>query len=117
MAKEIVIPLGGQERTIDVGKFWFSRFYGETTGDDPLNATDIILKPERQFDWVVAVVFAGLKTKYKIEKKPEDFTKDEVFEWVGDLEDDQVDFVVKEYIRLTMKKVEPGEAETQAENL
>lgn len=115
MNKQITLSLGGSERTIDVGKFWFTKFYGEVTGNDPLNSTDIVLKPEKQFDFVVAIVFAGLRTQYRVDKKPEDFTYEDVQNWIGLLEDSDVSEVISKY-SATVKTKEPGEAETQAVN-
>lgn len=112
--KQIKIDLGGESRVIDVGKFWFTKFYGEATGSDPINSTDIIINPEKQFDFVVNMVFAGLKAHYQVNKIAVDFSKEDVQDWVGCLEDDRVSELINEYVRLTTKPEKKGEAETQA---
>lgn len=86
MSKQIKLTLNGQERTFEFGKNWFLKYYGQASGEDPLNTTDILLKPETQFDFVVNALYAGLKTQYKVDKKEFDFTHEDVRDWVG-LED------------------------------
>lgn len=88
-------------RTIDVGKFWFTKFYGEATGNDPLNGTDITLYPEKQFDFVVNMVYAGLRTWYKSQKRVEDFKKDDVQEWIGEKETDEIAEIINSYATIT----------------
>jgi hypothetical protein len=112
--KQISIELGGENRVIDVGKFWFTKFYGEATGSDPINSTDIIINPEKQFDFVVNMVYAGLKADCTVHKREINFTKEDVQYWVGCLEDDRVSELINEYVRITSKPEKKGEAETQA---
>lgn len=107
--KIIKRSLGGVERTIDVGKFWFTKFYGQATGEDPLNSTQVTLSPERQFDWVVNMVYAGLRTSYKIAKVTEDFTKQDVENWIGEMENEDVAALIIEYATLTAQKPAQGE--------
>lgn len=47
MAKTLTVKLGGIDRTLDVGKFWFTKYFGEAAGSDPLNSTEITLMPEK----------------------------------------------------------------------
>jgi hypothetical protein len=107
MEKVITLTLDGREMKINLGRFYFQKFYGETTGEDPLNSSDIALKPEKQFDWVVATVYAGLLTDYKVHKKEIDFTKQDVQDWVGVLTENEVVRFIKDYQAVT--KVEQGE--------
>ena len=108
--KTISVSLGGQDRVLDVGKFWFTKFYGQALGEDPLNATEILLKPDGQFDFVVAIVYAGLRCHYKVNKKPEDFTKDDVEKWVGEKEDSEIAGIINQYTSVN-KAESPGEPE------
>jgi hypothetical protein len=103
MSKTITIFLGGKERTLDVGKWWFTKFFGQASGSDPLNSTDILLKPENQFDFVVNMVYAGMRTHYKVSKIAEDFTKDEVEDWLGCLEGAEIEKLIVDYSNLSVK--------------
>lgn len=107
MSKIITVQLGGQERTLDVGKFWFTKFLGDSTGADPLNGK------VSDFEWAVGLVNAGMLCDYKVNKKVVDFTKADVEEWVGSLEIEDVTGLINRYLEAT--KVEaPGETTPQA---
>jgi hypothetical protein len=99
--KKLTINLGGIDRTLNFGKFWFQKFYGEAVGKDPLNGSEIELTPDKQFDFVVNLVYAGLKTTYKSEKRTEDFTKGDIIEWVGDEDNDTILAFIHDYVTLT----------------
>lgn len=119
MSKIIKATLGGQQRTIDVGKFWFVKFYGEVTGNDPINSSSFILTPEKQFAFVVHVVYAGMLTDYKVNNRDVDFTLQDVENWIGASEDDVIAPILESYIKYTVpeeNKTEskPGEEMTQA---
>jgi hypothetical protein len=107
--KLMTLSLGGQDRTIDVGKFWFTKFYGQASGNDPLNSTEFVLSPEKQFDFVVNIVLAGLKTSYKVARKDEDFSRDDVENWIGEKENDEIVDIINQYAALST--VERGEAQ------
>lgn len=108
MEKRMIVSLGGKDRTLDVGKFWFTKYFGQAIGADPLNTTQILLKPEDQFDFVVNVVYAGLRTAYKVDKISEDFTKEDVEDWIGEKENDEVALIINQYADLS-KSADPGE--------
>lgn len=101
MSKILTIALGGEERTLDVGKFWFTEYYGEVTGNDPLNMTDIILKPQSQFAFMVNMVFAGMRCHAKVNKLAFDITRDQVEDWVGNMEVEEVSKVIMDYMAIT----------------
>jgi hypothetical protein len=107
--KVMTLSLGGKDRKLNFGKFWFQKFYGQATGSDPLNSTSLVLMPEMQFDFVVNIIYAGLRTQYKADKKQEDFTKEDVENWVGDKESDEIVILINDYTTLTT--VKSGEAE------
>jgi hypothetical protein len=108
MEKLITVSLGGKDKILDVGKFWFTKYYGQVTASDPLNMTDILLKPEGQFDFVVALVYAGMRCHYKVNKIQEDFTKEDVENWLGEKESSEIAVIVEKYSELN-KSTEPGE--------
>jgi hypothetical protein len=107
MSKLITVNLGGKQRTLDVGKFWFTKYFGEARGEDPLSISDLLNKPEGQFDFVTSLVYAGLRTSYKVSKTPEDFTKEDVESWIGEMESKDVAELVDKYVNLVSA---PGEA-------
>ena len=116
MSKKLTLPLGGKERTFDFGKMWFLKYYGQATGEDPLNATDFLLKPEKQFDFVVNTLYAGLQTDYRSHKLDFDFTKDDVTDWVGNEESDFVDSFLKQFTEISRVKTDvPGEEDAPKE--
>lgn len=104
--KTITLQLGGKERTLDVGKFYFTKYLGEYIGSDPLksNANDA----GTQFNYSVAIVYAGLMTDHKANGLIVDFTKEDVEGWVGLLEMDEVVRIIDEYGKLNKSEV-PGE--------
>lgn len=106
--KTLTLSLGGQERTLDVGKFWFTKYYGQAAGDDPLNSTNLLLNPEKQFDFVVNMVYAGLRCHAKVNKIQEDFTKDDVEGWIGEKETEEVSEILNKYGTLNSSD-KPGE--------
>lgn len=109
MSKQLKLILNGQERTFEFGKMWFLKYYGEATGNDPLNATDILIKPDQQFDFVVNSLYAGLRTQCKVEKREPDFTIDDVRDWVGGEDTEfSVEFI-KKFSELNKTKTQ-GEA-------
>ena len=109
MSKQTSFNLGGKDRIVEWGKYYFSKYYGEITGTDPLNSSDFLLKPEKQFDFVVAIVYAGIKTYNKSNKIVEEITKEEVEDWVGDLTDDEAAAIINAFIEYRKPK-ETGEA-------
>lgn len=104
--KTITLQLGGKERTLDVGKFYFTKYLGEYIGSDPLkaNANDA----GTQFNYSVAIVYAGLMTDYKSKGLAVDFSKEDVENWVGVLEMEQVVNIIDQYGKLNKSEV-PGE--------
>lgn len=111
--KQLTVNLGGEDRQLDFGKFWFKKFYGETTKSDPLiSKNEIVLSPEKQFDFVVAIVYAGMKADAKYKKVPFDYSYDNVQEWVGDKEDTEIADIINQYAALN-KSDTPGEVKPE----
>lgn len=114
MTKQLKANLGGQELTMDFGKFWFKKFFGEYTEKDPvLSSPTFVLNTGNQFKFVVALVAAGLNTFKKTNKDVNFYTVEEVEEWVGELEDEEVSRLVKFYT--ADEKDKEGEVTAQPE--
>lgn len=99
--KQLQIHLNGEMRTLEFGKFYFLKFYGEATGGDPLNLSEILVKPEKEFDLVCALVYAGLKTDYKVNRRSIDFTREDVENWIGEKETSEVTEFINRYTALS----------------
>jgi hypothetical protein len=98
MEKKITMSIGGADRTMDFGKFWFRKYYGQVTGKDPiLNKSEIVINNESQFDLCVAIVYAGLKAHCQAIKETPDFDYDKVQDWVGCMEEEVVLSIITEY--------------------
>lgn len=111
--KTLKLTIGGSEKTFEFGKMWFLKFYGQATGSDPLNSTEIELKPEKQFDFTVNTLYAGLQTQYKVEGRAFDFTKEDVENWVGCEDSDFIVTFIEKFSAIN-KVEEPGEAAAPA---
>lgn len=109
MSKQLKLSIGGKERVLEFGYVWFLKFYGQATGEDPINSTEIQLKPEKQFDFVVNTIYASLQTAYKVEKKAFDFSKSDVEDWVGCESMDFIPDFINRYAEL-YKSSTTGEA-------
>jgi hypothetical protein len=81
--KTITHSIGGQDRILDVGKMWFTKFFGESTSSDPLFMTDLLSKPDKQFDFICGLVYAGMNCHFKVINEPNLVTLEKVQEWVG----------------------------------
>lgn len=110
MEKKITLNIGDKERTMDFGKFWFRKYYGQVTGKDPiLSKNEIIVDQEGQFDLCVAIVYAGLKAHCQATKETPDFDYDKVQDWIGCMEEEQVLDLIKQYGKI--KNASAGEAQ------
>ncbi len=109
MSKQLTIQWKGQPQVLEVGKFYFQKFLGETMGKDPLSSETNKWSLTDQFNFVVAVVFAGLSTQYKVDRKPVDFTIEDVRDWVGLKEESEIADLIIEYTKIN----QAGEGERQ----
>ncbi len=64
--KQITHSIGGQDRILDVGKMWFTKFYGESTSSDPLFMSELLGKPDKQFEFICGLVYAGINCYNKV---------------------------------------------------
>jgi hypothetical protein len=87
--KTITHSIGGQDRILDVGKMWFTKFFGEATSSDPLFMTDLLSKPDKQFDFICGLVYGGINCHNKVTNNSEFVTIEQVQDWVGSM--DQID--------------------------
>lgn len=112
--KQITHTIGGKERILDVGRMWFSKYYGEATSSDPLTMAELLSKPDKQFDFIVGLVYGGINCFNKVNGIKELVSIDQVQNWVGELsEADAVDLINK-FVAVQQPK-EQGEAQAQVE--
>lgn len=109
MSKYIVIELNGTKENLDFEAFYFLKFYGEITGSDPLMRNDVLTNTKTMFETTCALVFAGLKTDYRINKKPFPFTMEDVEGWVGIKPRSEMIKFIQSYAAL--EKSDEGEGE------
>lgn len=113
--KQTQHTIGGVEQTLDFGRLWFSKFFGEATTTDPLQMGELISNPAKQFDFIVGLVYAGINCHKKVTKQTEMVTIEQCQTWVGEMTDSEAADLVNKFIN-TQKPTEPGEATPQVGN-
>ena len=112
--KQITHTIGGKEVTLDVGKMWFSKYYGEATSSDPLLMSELLSKPDKQFDFIVGLVYGGINCHNKVNKINEVVTINQVQEWVGELDEKDAADLINKFVEVNKPKT--GEAVAQVAN-
>ena len=112
--KQITHTIGGKEVTLDVGKMWFSKYYGEATSSDPLLMSELLSKPDKQFDFIVGLVYGGINCHNKVNKINEVVTIEQVQEWVGELDEKDAADLINKFVEVNKPKT--GEVVTQVAN-
>lgn len=95
----MTVKIKGQDRTLDLEKFWVVKYYEDFKKNNP--GTDT-------FGTAVAIVYGGLMAVCKEEKKDPDFTTQDVEEAVGSMKTSEVTALMAEFNK------DPGEAQAQA---
>lgn len=113
--KQITHSIGGKEVTLDFGKMWFSKFYGEATSSDPLLMSELLSKPNKQFDFICGLVYGGINCYNKVNGIKELISLEQVQEWVGNLDETDAAQLIDKFVEANKPK-EQGEAPTQVEN-
>lgn len=106
--KTITHSIGGQDRILDVGKMWFSKFYGEATSSDPLLMSELLSKPNKQFDFIVGLVYGGMNCHYKVTNNPNLVSIEQVQEWVGSMDETEAAELINKFVEVNKPK-EQGE--------
>ena len=106
--KTITHSIGGQDRILDVGKMWFSKFYGEATSSDPLLMSELLSKPNKQFDFIVGLVYGGINCHYKVTNNPNLVSIEQVQEWVGSMDETEAAELINKFVEVNKPK-EQGE--------
>lgn len=110
--KQITHTIGGKEVTLDVGKMWFSKFYGEATSSDPLLMSELLSKPNKQFDFICGLVYGGMNCHFKVIGDPNLVTLERVQEWVGAMDETEAAELINKFVEVNKPK-EQGEAPAQ----
>ncbi len=113
--KQTTHQIGGIEQTLDFGRLWFSKYFGEATASDPLQMTDLLNNPARQFDFIVGVVYAGINCHKKVMKQTDLVTIDQCQTWVGEMTDTDAALLVNKFVE-AQKPTDSGEAQPQVAN-
>ncbi len=111
--KQFQHNFGGIEYTLDVGKMYFSKFFGEATKSDPIiDIGELATNPAKQFEFITGLVYAGVNCYNKVNGK--EFVKLEtVNSWVGAMEDVDAAALIDKYVKAVTPADEPGEGQTQ----
>lgn len=108
MSKITTLHLGGEDRIIDVGKMWFTKYYGEALGSDPLASTN-----QTGFDFAVNLIWAGIQAAGG--ENGNALTKAEVINLVGDADQETITDFTNWFTEVSTPKSQ-GEAKAQAVN-
>lgn len=113
--KQTTHQIGGIEQTLDFGRLWFSKFFGEATTTDPLQMTELATNPAKQFDFIVGIVYAGINCHKKVTKQTNLVTIEDCQIWVGEMTDLEAATLINKFVE-AQKPAESGEGQTQVEN-
>ena len=113
--KQITHTIGSKEVTLDVGKMWFSKFYGEATSSDPLLMSELLSKPNKQFDFICGLVYGGINCHNKVNGINEMVSLDQVQQWVGSMDEADAASLINKFVEVNKPK-EQGEALAQVAN-
>lgn len=106
--KTITHSIGGKDRILDVGKMWFSKFYGEATSSDPLLMSELLSKPNKQFDFICGLVYGGINCHNKVTSNSEFVTIEQVQDWVGSMDENEAADLINKFVEVNKPK-EQGE--------
>jgi len=112
--KQFQHNFGGIEYTLDVGKMYFSKFFGEATKSDPIiDIGELATNPAKQFEFITGLVYAGVNCYNKVNGK--EFVKLEtVNSWVGAMEGEEAATLINKYVAILMP--DQGEVNGQPES-
>ena len=106
--KTITHSIGGKDRILDVGKMWFSKFYGEATSSDPLLMSELLSKPNKQFDFICGLVYGGINCHNKVTNNSEFVTIEQVQDGVGSMDENEAAELINKFVEVNKPK-EQGE--------
>jgi hypothetical protein len=106
--KQITHSIGGQDRILDVGKMWFTKFFGESTSSDPLFMSELLGKPDKQFEFICGLVYAGINCYNKVVNNGEFVSLETVHDWVGVMDQSEAASLIGKFAEVN-KVQEQGE--------
>jgi hypothetical protein len=104
--KQIQLTINGQVHTLEFGKMWFLKFFGENTGSNPLEIGTMLNDTAKQFDFIVNLILSGLQANHAVNKMPCEFTKESICDYVGGLDEKEASDVITKYIEIITPKEE-----------
>lgn len=113
--KQAQHEIDGIVYTLDFGRLWFSKFFGEATTTDPMQMGELLNRPDKQFEFIVGILFAGINCHLKVTKNPNLVTLNQCQEWVGSMTDTEAAALVNKFVE-AQKPVESGEGQPQVAN-
>ena len=110
--KTIQHTINGELLTLDVGKMWFSKYFGEATKSDPiLDFKELITNLTKQFDFVCALIYAGVNCHNKATGK-EFITLETAEQWAGNMEEGEASELITKYFKLFATGEEKAQPES-----
>ena len=110
--KQITHTIGGKEQILDVGKMWFSKYFGEATSSDPLLMSELLSKPNKQFDFICGVVYGGINCYNKVNGIKDVVPIEQIQDWVGQMDESDAAALINKFVQVNKPK-EQGEAPAQ----
>lgn len=91
----VEIKLGGKHRTLRFNNYQKEEL-GRLYGSDPVESSQILAQKWAKSAMRAAcdLIYTGLVGDYEVKLKDRDFTREDVAEWVGDAEDQEIAKVV-----------------------
>ena len=113
--KQITHTIGGELRTLDFGKMGFSKFFGQATKTDPIiDFSEIASNPQKQFDFIVGLVYGGINCHQSF-KRADLISLEDATYWVSCMEESEAVDLIKKFTD-TMIPAEKGEGQAQPES-
>lgn len=113
--KQAQHTIEGITYTLDFGRLWFSKFFGEATTTDPMQMGELLAKPDKQFDFIVGILYAGINCHKKVTKDPNLVTLMQCQDLVGAMTDSEAAALINKFVE-SQKPAESGEGKPQVEN-
>jgi hypothetical protein len=113
--KQITHTINGKQITLDFGKMWFSKYYGEATSSNPLLMNELIDKPNSQFTFICGLIYGGVNCYNKTNKINEFLTLEQTEDLVGSMTQEEAAELINKFVDTNSSK-EQGEVNPQVAN-
>jgi len=109
MSKQITIKLNGKDETLEFGKMWFLKFFGENLGSNPLEIGAMVNDAAKQFDFIVSLILSGKQAQCAVEKVKCEYDKKSIEDIVGSMDESEAAEVITKYVEVITPKEKQGQ--------